>query len=131
MRGIKRIGLALILHSQLALAIEPMTRECQQAFIGLKSYIELNNASLSQAELETSQAADAVRLACDGTDRAYQQSMRQIAARFIPPPRVAPAGLSETTEGVLTLALMIALITASSGGVVIIGGGNGLIVGPQ
>jgi hypothetical protein len=131
MTGIKRVGLGLIFCTQLTQAVEPMSRECQQAFSGLKTYIELNSANLSQAELETSQAADTVRLACDGTDRAYQQSMRQIAARFIPPPRVAPAGLSETTEGVLTLALMIALITASSGGVVVIGGGNGLIIAPQ
>ncbi|WP_373976644.1 hypothetical protein NT239_07890 [Chitinibacter sp. SCUT-21] len=127
----KRLAVILLLLSHTLWAVEPMRPACQQAFIELNRHIEQNSTSLSQAELETSYAADAVRLQCDGTAHAYEQSIRQIAARFIPPPKTPNAGLSAQTEGLLSLALMIALIVSSSSAVTVIGGGNGLIIAPQ
>ncbi|WP_410499591.1 hypothetical protein [Chitinibacter sp. S2-10] len=106
--------------------LESITPECQQAFADLNRYIEQHSSTLSQTELETSQPADAIRLACDGRDIAYSLSITEIARRFIPPPPPSSSQfMSSEVEGVLTLALMIALIAASSSGVAVIGSGNG------
>jgi hypothetical protein len=123
--------LGLLLCAQFSHAAEAISPDCQQALLGLQSYIGQQSASLVQADLETSQAADAVRLSCDGSAAAYQQSLGQITSRFIPPASAEPAGISARTEGILSLVLMIALIASSSSGVVVFGSGNGLYIGPN
>lgn len=109
--------LVLLLSMPRCWAVEPMTAECQQAFMGLKAHIDQRSASLTQAELESSVAADQIRLACDGSPAAYQQSVRQIAQRFIAPPSVAKPDLSDTAGDLVTLAMIIALIATGSNGV--------------
>ncbi|QLI81771.1 hypothetical protein HZU75_09620 [Chitinibacter fontanus] len=107
----------LLLFTSRCWAIEPMTVECQQAFAALKTHIDQRSASITQAELESSVAADQIRFACDGSPAAYQHSVRQIAQRFIAPPSVAKPDLSDTAADLVTLAMIIALITTGSNGI--------------
>lgn len=134
MRGAKMIrwtwGLILALCCSTTMANEiSITPACQKAFVSLKQYIDTQHGLISSAALETSLAADEVRLNCDGSANAYSLSIAQIAQRYLPPPS-KPSGplIDAQTETVLSVLMIIGLIAASSAGYFVFDSG-GLTIG--
>lgn len=123
-------GLILALCFSTATANEiNITPACQQAFVSLKQYIDSQHGLISSVALETSLAADEVRLNCDGSANAYSLSIAQIAKRYLPPPaKPSSPGIDAQTETVLTVLMIIGLIAASSAGYFVFDSG-GLTIG--
>ncbi|WP_157315092.1 hypothetical protein [Chitinibacter sp. GC72] len=109
----------LLLASPSSYALETISSECQRALTELNRHITAHSGSLTLAALETSQPADAVRLACDGSPAAYQQSIAQLSRRFLPAPTTtatAPNDYLETAGELLALTAWIALIATGHSG---------------
>ncbi|WP_047391181.1 hypothetical protein [Chitinibacter sp. ZOR0017] len=120
---------AALLISQPACANPELSPACRSALLALQQRITQDSATLSQAELETSQEADQLRLNCVEGPSAYQEPIGQLARRLLPPPPAPGPGIGPATETALTLAMLITLILTTQGAVSIQSGGDSLFIG--
>lgn len=109
----KGIACFILATSALVQASTPPA-ECVAASKALAAWIERQHGQVQRNEIETSPFADDVRMACDGTPQAYQKSLAQIMQPWQPKPASSDAfSLSETTQSMLAIALILGLGAAS------------------